>query len=160
MRPLAAATLLACAAGCGCGRAVPEESAPVAAARQLFELARQPERDDRLEPMFDPESLKRERAGLLDALDALALAAPTGRVVAEPSAPDEFQVAVEAGLPGGGVAHYVVQLRTDPASGFRITWFAGPGVEWPRAARSTGDGLTISAPPGPVALESARPWQP
>ncbi len=146
---LAVAALVSLSAGCtGPGRAAREEPGPAAVARQLFERARQPERDPAwLERAFDPDLLRRHRAGLLEALAALAAIGPAGRPEAEPAAPDEFLVALDAGLPGGGVARYTVQVRADGAGGWRICWFAGPGVEWPPPARPSSDGLTVSAPP-------------
>ena len=133
--------------GCG-GVEEVEEAAPAATARELFALAAaDPRRDDRLHALFDPRMADGDRAELLDALDALGNVAPAADVEITPlSGPDEVVVDLTAEMPGGGSAGYSVQLRQETDEFWRITWFLGPGVEWPASSRK-GEGLTVSPAP-------------
>jgi hypothetical protein len=142
--PLLAVLLLG---GCG-GATELEEAAPAATARELFALAATDTRqDDRLHELFDLRLVDGDRAGLLDALDELGSVSPAADVAITPlSGPSEVVVDLTAELPGGGSASYSVQLREDTDASWRITWFLGPGVEWPASSRK-GEGLTVSPDP-------------
>ena len=54
-------------------------------------------------------------------------------------------------LPGeaAGWSRFSVQLEGggDPPV-WHVTWFQGPGIEWPPSAAVRGESLTTSAPPG------------
>lgn len=138
----------------GCADTGPEPGAPPATREEtvlaLFELARvaetEPEQVDRL---FGAIADERERAALLDAIDALGSADEIEIVEIYPM--DELireSFDLVGRLPGGGSARYSVQIDTATDPG-RILWFSGPGVEWP-TRRRRGPGLSTSAPPPPT----------
>ena len=132
-----------------CGRG--EDHDPGAVAMRLFELALIDEpTDEQLRRAFDPLPPAAQRAALLDALSTMADVASLRIVnVDRPAGPDDAFADLVALLPGGGSAHFTVRLRKrregpDP---WRVTWFQGPGVEWPAAGSGRGNGLSTSAPP-------------
>jgi len=132
----------------GCCRP-PAPPTPEDVALQLFELARQEEPDPRLlDACFGPLPDESARAALLDALEPLA-AASAPRVVARETLPDAGVVVVDvvAGLRGRGSADYSMHLEGSDEEGWKVRWFRGPGVEWPRPGRPAGQGLTSSRPP-------------
>ena len=133
-----------------CGEEGPIEPAgPEQTALQLFELARSEEPSDELiAALFGAGLDERERAALFEALDALSTAS-TVEAVGSEALEGLNRVAVDllAGLPAGGTARYSVQLEPSAQGEWRILWFQGPGVEWPRRKRPRGTGLTTSALP-------------
>ena len=132
-----------------CGWNADGEPGPAAAALELFELAREVDSQaERLETTFDALPPADDRAALLDALELLG-AVDVLRVVDVQLAagPQDAFVDLDASLPGGGLAHYTVRLRASEVQGWRVTWFQGPGVEWPGSERRRSDGLSSSAPP-------------
>lgn len=121
---------------------------PAAVSLRLFELARIDEpSDEQLGTTFDPALAADGRAALLDALSTLAhLSSPQVVDLHQPAGPDDAFADLVAELHGGGTAHFTVRLRrggdeTDP---WRVTWFQGPGVEWPATRSKRGAGLTTS----------------
>ncbi len=132
-----------------CGRG--EDSDPGAVAMRLFELARIDEpTDEQLRRAFDPLPPAEQRAALLDALSTLVDVASLRIVdVDQPAGPDDAFADLAGLLPGGGSAHFTVRLRkrTEGPDPWRITWFQGPGIEWPAAGSERGNGLSTSAPP-------------
>lgn len=141
--------VLALALIAGCAEkpdAVPQDG-PGAAAMNLFTLAIEENRPAELDSAFDPGSLDGGDVALADSLDVLAGLRPP-ELIGVYSSDDGVEafcdLAVE--LPGGGRATYNVKLSASPDGGWRIAWFQGPGVEWPRRERR-GDGLTTSLPP-------------
>lgn len=132
-----------------CGRTEPQD--PGVAAMRLLELAQVDEpTDDQLRRAFHPVPSDAQRAALLDALSALADVASLRVVdVVRLADPDDAFADLAALLPGGGSAHFTVRLRKrmEEPDPWRITWFQGPGVEWPAAGSGRGDGLSTSAPP-------------
>jgi len=138
--------VVSCAA---CGRTADGESGPAAAALELFELARGADpQGELLESTFDAPPAADDRAALLDALELLATV-ETPRVVdvQTPAGPQDAFVDLDVTLPGGGQARYTVRLRAFSVDSWRVSWFQGPGVEWPPPRRVRGDGLSSSAPP-------------
>jgi len=137
-------------AGCAaCGRGADGETGPAAAALALFTLSRGADpQGQMLETTFDAPPPADDRAALLDALELLA-AVEEPRVVdvQTPAGPQDAFVDLDAALPGGGLAHYTVRLRASAEDSWRVSWFQGPGVEWPPPRRMRGDGLSSSAPP-------------
>jgi hypothetical protein len=147
---LAVAALLAALLACGDGNGDRVDE-PGAAALRLFEVARVDEpTDEQLRATFVSVPREDARAVLLDALAALAR--PEELVIVDilrpAGAEDDAFVDLAAPLPGGGVAHFNVRLRTAEPGSWRVSWFGGPGVEWPPSPARRGDGLTSSAPPG------------
>jgi hypothetical protein len=145
-----ALTLLLLLAIAGCGEAHNDPAAgPRGAALRLFELAGGDDAtDEQLRALFDVERLEDHRAELLDALARVAGDGRAGNAVVEPmSGPDEVMVDLEVELAGGGAANYSVQLSRTEAGEWRITWFDGPGVEWPGSGGSRDSGLTVSSAP-------------
>lgn len=127
----------------------PGPPAPQELALRLFELARQEDpAPQQLAVCFGPIPDESARAALLDALEPLA-AASAPRVVALERLPDLGLVVVDvtATLRGEGAADYSVHLQGSAEEGWTVRWFRGPGVEWPRASRPGGQGLTSSPPP-------------
>lgn len=148
-RKLLLALLIGVAPLLACGDSTPEEAPPRTAAEQtlwLFEIADQGQlAPEQMAELFEiPEDEKR-RALLFDAVEQLA-ANGTPRIVAEVELPELQRIAIDlAREDGEAVALYSVQLNsvsTPP----KISWFSGPGVEWPERSRR-GDGLSSSAPP-------------
>ncbi len=149
-RPYWSAGLLAVVVAlASCGRA--EDHGPGAVATRLFELALIDEpTDEQLRRAFDPLPPAEQRAALLDALSMLANVASLRVVdVDRPAGPDDAFADLAAVLPGGGSAHFTVRLtkRAEGPDPWRVTWFQGPGVEWPAAGAGRGNGLSTSAPP-------------
>ena len=140
--------LLLAIVGCGGPEGDPA-SGPRDAAARLFELAAGDDAtDEQLLALFDVERLEDDRAGLLDALAKVADGGRLGNSAVEPlSGPDEVVVDLEVELAGDGSADYSVQLRRIESGEWRITWFDGPGVEWPGSGRPPDSGLTISSAP-------------
>lgn len=139
--------LLGVAATVSCGGRPPDMNDPGVVALQLFALAADAPEQEQLESLFDPDPLSSQVVSLLEALDMLADSAPPDllRVETAPGA-DEAFVDLTVELSGGGRAGYSVKLRRLESDDWRISWFQGPGVEWPRLGRR-GAGLTTSAPP-------------
>jgi len=147
-RVIGAILALAVLAGCTAEAPPPPAGTPGAAALRLFSLAGEEDRSAEFETIFDPDALADRRVALLDALDSLAASpAPQLTGVSAPEGADEAFADLSVELPGGGRAFYSVMLLASPAGTWRIAWFQGPGVEWPRRGRR-GDGLTTSVPPG------------
>jgi hypothetical protein len=143
-----AALCLTGIAGCT-GPAVPDEPTPGQIAVRLFDIAREEEPDpERLSTCLEVPADASARAALFDALSALgrASAVQVERIVPLDGM-ERTVVDLSAFVEGGGTAQYSVQLEDDPAKGWRILWFLGPGVEWPRARPPRGNGLTVSADP-------------
>jgi len=143
------AVLLLVATCAACGRDADVEPGPGATALELFELSREADpRGEMLEATFDAPPPADDRAELLDALELLAAVDELSVVdVQTPAGPRDAFVDLDATLPGGGLAHYTVRLRASPDDTWRVSWFQGPGVEWPPPRRGRGDGLSSSAPP-------------
>jgi hypothetical protein len=107
------------------------------AALELFRMAAEPDvAEERLERLFAPESDLQRRARLRD---AQTLDGP-GRAVVD----------LRAQLSGGGEALYSVRVEQDETEHWTVTWFQGPGVEWPASRSRRDEGLSTSAPPGAV----------
>ena len=143
------AVLLLVATCTACGRGGGVEPGPSDAALELFALSRGADpQGEMLEATFAAPPPADDRAALLDALELLA-AVEDLRVVSvqTPAGPGDAFVDLDATLPGGGLARYTVRLRTSEEDSWRVTWFQGPGVEWPPPPRVRGDGLSSSAPP-------------
>lgn len=145
--------LLATFAACGGPDGERHGDDPGGAALRLFELARIDEpTDDQLRGALDQLPHPDRRGVLLDALAALApVEDPRVVEVVQPAGPEDAFVDLAAGLPGGGIAHFNVRLRSVEPGSWRVSWFRGPGVEWPPSRAGQGQGLSSSAPP-----ESAR----
>ena len=139
--------VLVALASCGPG----EDHDPGAVAMRLFELALIDEpTDDQLRRAFDPLPPTEQRAALLDALSTLAHVASLRIVdVDQPADPDDAFADLAALLPGGGSARFTVRLRKcmEEPDPWRVTWFQGPGVEWPATGSGRGNGLSTSARP-------------
>jgi hypothetical protein len=123
----------------GCG--APEPQAPDAAstARALFALASgdEPTAEQIADLFGDVDSAERTR--LLDALRRLP--GPRTVRVADVEILEGFgETAVDcvADLGGGATAGYEIRLRPRHRGGYRIRWFAGPGVRWPEYTASGG----------------------
>ncbi len=134
-------------AGCAMERETPAVG-PDASALELFELAGLPDRPpERLEALFALGPDERLRAELGDALDRLA-AARRPRVTLVETMVESGKTVVDltAEFDGGASGEFSVQLQgADDV--WKIVWFQGPGVDWPRQPRRRGDGLTSSTPP-------------
>lgn len=136
--------LLLAALGCG-GDAAPEHPA-ARVALDVFELARLDEPSEEQLGLFEADTSLAARAALLDALDGLALSTAPRLLAVQEAGGDEAFVDFAAALDGGGEALFTVRVRSTGPDSWRVTWFQGPGVEWPE--RSTaGDGLSSSNPP-------------
>jgi hypothetical protein len=147
---LALATLLLLSLAAGCKPAQPEAVTAEGGALLLFATAKESEiSEEQLHQLFGEVGDAGARAVLLDALQELSVAGDPQVVdLQELAALDRTVVDLEATLSGGGVASYSVQLQPTPAGLFRVTWFAGPGVEWPPPPRRRGQGMSSSHPPG------------
>lgn len=141
----AALVLLLAVSGCAAPNP-PPESDPAAVARRLFALARGGEpTDEQLQELFDSDLLTDRRVQLLDALASLGDVQLAEALEVHPlSGKDEVVVDLTGVPPGGGAARYSVQLRALEPGVWRIGWFLGPGVEWPRVP-SRDDGLSVSS---------------
>lgn len=130
-----------------------DEGGPGAVALSLFALAELDEpTGEQLRELFDDELARRPPPALLDALEALAgVSDPRVVELQELSGPDETVCDLTADLDGGGEAGFSVRLEARTPGEWRITWFQGPGVEWPRQPGRRDQGLTVSAPPEDVA---------
>ena len=140
---VALTTLLLLAGASGCGPDAPEPTGPERVVLELFALSADPGEDDLLR-LFGPESDGRRRAVLADSVELLRPAREP-RIVGleEIEGPRRVVIDVEAGLDGGGAGLWSVQVDT-VADGWRVTWFQGPGVEWPPARQRRDDGLSTS----------------
>jgi hypothetical protein len=141
--------LLATLAACGGPDDRRGKDDPGLAALRLFELARVEEpTDPQLRGALDRVPGENGRAALLDALAGLTPAEdPRVIEVVQPAGPEDAFVDLAAGLPGGGIAHFNLRLRLVAPGSWRVSWFRGPGVEWPPAVAGAGQGLSSSAPP-------------
>jgi hypothetical protein len=131
-------------------RATPDPDAgPSRAALRLFELARvEDPTDEQLGRLVDPVPRDGALASFLDALSGLGTAAdPEVIAVSRPEGPEDAFVDLAAELPGGGSARFSVRLRASGAETWRVSWFQGPGVEWPTSRAGRDQGLSTSAPP-------------
>ena len=122
---------------------------PEETALQLFELAQSEQpADELIATLFGAGLEGRKRTALLESLSALSAPSAVEAVGSERlEGLDRVVVDLEAGLPAGGMAGYSVQLEPTAQGEWRILWFQGPGVEWPRRERPRSEGLTTSAPP-------------
>ncbi len=139
---------LACFAGCG-GEATPPIG-PEATALSLFELADEPDPTDEAIRILFPDTTDADlRAQLFDALAALAEASnPRVEGLLSLDEIEAVSVDLEADLPGGGAGLYSVRMEPlDDVERYSITWFRGPGLEWPVSRAGSGDGISSSAPP-------------
>ena len=134
---------------CGCAGEDEPGTDAASAALLLFEVARIDEPDDdTLAATFELAPGPDNRGALLDALGLLAEAGdPLVVEVLQPEGPADAFVDLTAQLPGGAVAQFNVRLRASEPGSWRVTWFLGPGVEWPARGARRGDGLSSSAPP-------------
>ena len=147
MHPRRLSLLLAAAVAVGCaGEAPPAPDPAEAAVVELFALAAEPDpTPERIAALFG-----RLSGGVPPQLfDSLAALTDAGRPVVvrreELTGLDRVVFDLEAALPGGGTADYSVQVESDAeaAGRWRVVWFQGPGVAWPRHGRA-GDGLSSS----------------
>jgi len=122
------------------------------AALELFRMAAEPDvAEERLERLFAPETDLQRRARLRDALEVLALPEmPTVLGSQTLDGPGRAVVDLRAQLSGGGEALYSVRVEQDEREHWTVTWFQGPGVEWPASRSRRDEGLSTSAPPGAV----------
>lgn len=143
-------TIVACAlttAGCpGDSPDAPPLDPAARAALEVFDLAQRDDPDgERLEALFGPFE-EGPPADLHDALGALAAAGPpeiVGRERIEDL--DREVVDLEAPFDGEGTGRFSVQLTVrENGDGYRVTWFQGPGVDWPPRRRPRDDGLSTS----------------
>ena len=116
---------------------------PEAAAISLFELAGSEPEPDRIDATFGPVDDELSRARLLDALEQLPPTDEPQVVEVVPRA-DSGPVIVDLAvmLDSGGEATFSVKLDRDADGPWRIAWFQGPGIEWPRSARRKDNGLS------------------
>ena len=133
---------------CSCAEDGPDKQAGAAALDQ-FELAHVDEpTDDVLRERFHPAPGADGRAALLDALGTLVAATELQVVeILQPEGPGDAFVDLTARLPGDAVARYNVRLHVVQPGSWRVSWFQGPGVEWPPRRAGRGAGLSSSAPP-------------
>jgi len=152
LRALAIATGAVAAVACA-GPSRPGDvvagGTPEEAVRSLFALA---DRDtvppDDLAVVILPDSLADDPGAALDALESLRGIARLRVVASEPlDGPDRVAVDVEGERPGPSLAAFSVQVVRLADGTWRVVWFAGPDVEWPRHARPRDEGLASSAPP-------------
>jgi hypothetical protein len=128
---------------------IPQPGGPGAAALDLFELAgSDAPSEERLGKLFGADLDEHQRAALLEGLAGLATAsAPVVIRTESLSGLDRVAVDLSAATPAGGTADFSVQLQQTASGEWKIRWFQGPGVEWPRLGRPRGEGLTTSALP-------------
>ena len=138
-------------AGLGsCGAPQRPDAGPGPLALELFELTDiDGIAETELARRFETDPGMQTRAELLDALSGLSLVSSTELAAVQPLGQREAFVDVVARIEGGGQAHYTVRLRADTPEDWRVTWFQGPGVEWPASRRRRNEGLTSSMPPRP-----------
>ena len=138
-----------------CAPPEPEPPTPEGVALRLFALADLDEPSaDQLSACFEPPEDAALRAALLDALEALQPVAEVEVQRVEPlEGLDRVAVELTAPLEAGGLAHYSVQLAATGEGDWIVRWFSGPGVEWPRHRRPSGEGLTTSSPPRDEGLD-------
>ncbi len=127
-----------------------EPGTPGAVALRLFDLSRDPDPSpEALAELFEPTDDLDRQAALYDALSALAPASGAEVVAVVPLlGVDRTAVDLVGELPGGGAGEYSVQLEQRIDGKWVVSWFSGPGVEWPARRRPRGEGLTTSEPPG------------
>jgi len=121
-----------------------------ATALRLLELARQadPPPEELLGLVTgQPDDL--ELAALYDALTALAAIAgdtePELLRIEELAGLDRCAVDLRSALPGDGSADFSIQLEST-GEGWKVSWFEGPGFDWPSRRPPRGEGLTTSDP--------------
>lgn len=138
---------------CGCSdkkpAGAPTGGGPEETGAGLFALARQrePERET-LERLFEDLRDEQRLAALYDALSALRDATdPVPLRVEHLDGLGRAVVDFSADLPGGGAAEFSVQLEQAGEGRWKITWFQGPGVEWPPRPGPRGAGLSTSPVP-------------
>ncbi len=146
--PWAVVALTALSLACS-SREPTDPAGPGQIATSVFELAR----DDGLdgpaaESLFGTEIPDGQLPWLLDSVAALAHFGPPEVEGIQEIAADVSMVDLRASTPGGGTATFSFQVEGNPTEGFRVTWFAGPGIEWPPPRRRRGEGLS-SSPPDP-----------
>ncbi len=130
-------------------RAPTAPASPDQAATSVFELARDEELDGpAAESLFGTEIPETRLASLLDSVAALAHFGLPELGGIQKIGADVSVVDLTASTPGGGTAAFSFQVEGNPTEGFRVTWFAGPGIEWPPPRRTRGEGLS-SSPPDP-----------
>jgi hypothetical protein len=122
----------------------------LATALELLELARlaDPPPEELLDLVTgQPDDL--ELAALFDALTALAAISgetePELVRIEELAGLDRCAVDLRSTLPGGGSATFSIQLEST-AEGWKVSWFGGPGFDWPSRRPPRGEGLTTSDP--------------
>ncbi len=144
------ACLALAALSLGCPSRTPIAPAgPEQVAISVFELARDEELDGPAAESLFGEGISDSRlAGLLDSVAALARFEHPEIQGIQAIGGDAGIVDVTATTPGGGTAAFSFQVEGNETEGFRVTWFAGPGIEWPPSRRRRGDGLS-SSPPDP-----------
>lgn len=142
-------TALALLLVAGCDEAVPPafDSSPELAALALFDLR---VGDDGVAAPWSrlfEGATDGSNVELLEALEAIPPieAAQVTRVELDGEAREAY-VDIDARLPGGGTATFSARLRAPTEGAWRIVWFQGPEMEWPKHA-AKGDGLSQSAPP-------------
>ena len=156
--PRIAVIVIACAIAIACGSdpAVPQlpvigNDTPEHAALSLFALAVEPHEidgDRSVDSVVEPTLVAVDPGALFDALDALReIVSP--RIVAAERLDDldRWAIDIEGALPGPSLAAFSVQVEPADDGTWRVVWFAGPGVEWPRRGPALGDGLASSTPP-------------
>ncbi len=150
LRRLVCRTLLALAliGSVACGSSEPSgwSAEAAAAALALFDVADDPDAaEDRFLEMFAGKRDAGGRAELFDSLSALPEASNLRVIGVELlEGLDRAVVDLEGDLAGGGTARFSVQLSGTETQAWRITWFVGPGVEWPRSRRRRDQGLSSS----------------
>lgn len=155
-RLAAIVTACAMAIACGGGPGVPERPAsandtPEGAALSLFALASRSHEDGEVtaaDQVVDPTLISRDPGALFDALDALREVEDLRVVAAERLDDlDRWAIDLEGALAGSALTAFSAQVEPADDGTWRVVWFAGPGVEWPRRAPPRGDGLASSEPP-------------
>ena len=112
---------------------------------RVFGLAGTAPDEPRLREWFVLGRDEDRKTALLDALDALAAIFDPTVTAVEPLPETEGAIVdIRGSLRGGGTALYSVQVEPDERGGWRIGWFAGPGVEWPTPGQRRDGGLTTS----------------
>lgn len=155
MTRLVAAFLGVCLLLSGCGSCrTGEDPDPLAgaadAATALFALASSADDDPAgLAAVVREDLAAAHRVSLLESLDALGGIEDVRVISVEPlGSPDTVTLDLEGTLQGDAVATFTAQTVRLADGTWRVTWFSGPGLEWPRG-RGTGNGsLTTSTPPG------------
>ena len=128
------------------GRRSPEPPEEARLALALLELAARGEVDrDELARLVQEDLLQSAgAASLMDSLESLRETAEPEIVRVEPMPElNRAAIDVKVTLAGGGTATYSFQAERSDA-GWRVVWFAGPGVAWPRKPRGPGENLSTS----------------